>query len=853
MAALACVLSQAQEEYRSFDGMTCGNIVGEKDVASQAAAEAECPAECLKNENCGGVTWSTQVSQPRCAFISHGGMMSECRAREGFRTAARDTRVATVQLLSNTQNASMFFRCPYAMQISGVASATVGKELRWSASLAQAVVKECVSRQSCRVLLEQPSDLNECDGADCGPLRAVVNCEASPTFNEDAYFNGWSSSSWPTAREQTPRRRQEWQQSLARVPAYPNNATGRGIIVVAGGKYIEPALVLAVRLRELGFPYAIQFWHLGAAEILPEALGLLKKLRVETCDFLQHVPAELLHPIAANVGMRLFQLKPLALLHSSLREILLLDADNLPIRNPSYLFETPEYRSTGALFWPDYWTTSPSNPIWGVVQGQGDNINSKENLHEDTTSSNNNENDNNKEESNPHNNLKDEIEWEQESGQLLVDKARAWEALHLCVFINSEFYMRLLNGDKDTFRFSWKATNTPYHMIRAWPATLGIGTGTFANQTHLCGHTMLQHDPAGAPLFVHHNQMKDLVLPVGQNFKYLQRRTQACRADPRAGFAYGSKVVPCFDFVAPRMPYVEQHLLPVSRSYLETFEIRYAMARRIVQQHMGLQSGTRPRVRRDQAVMPSSSNQTFIVDGNVTEVVTECAAETVAPTNITDRKCSFPPVFAQINVTYMNATGNTSAGLAVQTSGDEESSLRPNITLFVGFTYHFVAQVPFDVGLTLTHTQGGGPTSSPIPEAAGAPANDGSTITLQPIFQLTQVYYESPLTTELGGAIIIEPADFDRLPGGQRIATAFDDRAVLFEMSSGALSQETISNDCRHRCALNPLEAHACAGVYVLQLGDMVVCRGVKWVGEPTATRLDGVSWVKVQRPWSGD
>ena len=35
--------------------------------------------------------------------------------------------------------------------------------------------------------------------------------------------------------------------------------------------------------------------------------------------------------------MRLFQLKPLALLHSDLEDILLLDSDNCPVKDPSFL------------------------------------------------------------------------------------------------------------------------------------------------------------------------------------------------------------------------------------------------------------------------------------------------------------------------------------------------------------------------------------------------------------------------------------------------------------------------------------------------------------------------------------
>lgn len=46
-------------------------------------------------------------------------------------------------------------------------------------------------------------------------------------------------------------------------------------------------------------------------------------------------------------------LKPYAVLHSCFDEVLYIDADSFPTRDPSDLFESPAYREHGALFWPD--------------------------------------------------------------------------------------------------------------------------------------------------------------------------------------------------------------------------------------------------------------------------------------------------------------------------------------------------------------------------------------------------------------------------------------------------------------------------------------------------------------------
>ena len=91
-----------------------------------------------------------------------------------------------------------------------------------------------------------------------------------------------------------------------------------------------------------------------------------------------------------------------------------------------YLFDEPEFEKVGTAFWPDFWKTSSLNPIWKIIGGDAETAG-----------------------------------WEQESGQLMLKKTVTWTAINLAVHLNSDFYMKLLNGDKDTFRFSWLAAGVP--------------------------------------------------------------------------------------------------------------------------------------------------------------------------------------------------------------------------------------------------------------------------------------------------------------------------------------------------------------------------------------------------------
>ena len=45
--------------------------------------------------------------------------------------------------------------------------------------------------------------------------------------------------------------------------------------------------------------------------------------------------------------------KAFAIIHSSFAEVLCLDSDNIPLRDPSSLFEIESYQQHGNIFWSD--------------------------------------------------------------------------------------------------------------------------------------------------------------------------------------------------------------------------------------------------------------------------------------------------------------------------------------------------------------------------------------------------------------------------------------------------------------------------------------------------------------------
>lgn len=51
------------------------------------------------------------------------------------------------------------------------------------------------------------------------------------------------------------------------------------------------------------------------------------------------------------------------------REVLLLDADSMPLLHPDTLFSSPQYVAHGSLFWPDFWHSAWIKPEMYLQHG----------------------------------------------------------------------------------------------------------------------------------------------------------------------------------------------------------------------------------------------------------------------------------------------------------------------------------------------------------------------------------------------------------------------------------------------------------------------------------------------------
>jgi hypothetical protein len=236
----------------------------------------------------------------------------------------------------------------------------------------------------------------------------------------------------------------------------------RGIVIAGGGlKYFPSVWGNINLLRHFGCKLPIQLWYLGDGEIDPYMKRLLEPFDVECVDA-RKVAEE--YPCRILCG---WELKLFATLHSPFAEVLFLDADNGVVCDPTYLFETPEYKQHGAVFWPDYacWTLKPG--VWNVF-GMPDMADPEVAQHERAF----------------------------ESGQYLIDKRRCNRELRLGLWYaeHSDFTFQHVYGDKECFHLAWRKLNTEYAIPKAGP-----GWNT---------HTIVQYDFRGQIVFQHRCQDK---------------------------------------------------------------------------------------------------------------------------------------------------------------------------------------------------------------------------------------------------------------------------------------------------------------------------------------------------------
>jgi len=256
----------------------------------------------------------------------------------------------------------------------------------------------------------------------------------------------------------------------------PSPGGKRGIVVPAGGvDQLANAFINIYVLRnhlKCTLPVTIAYWGAIEREAIDMDTITFFNSHLTDVTFLDlskvAYPGHqrwLFPPISGSsyVG---FKVKVFALYAAPYKEVLIFDSDNMPVQDPTPLFDLSSYRRHGNLFWPDRWCT----PIklyqkLSMDDGQGNRL-------------------------------------QAESGQFLFDRERHFSVLEWLLFLNThnEFTYRYAHGDKDTYRVAFElADKKDEYFQLEQPLSVALQPG-------LLGATargFLQHHPNGSIAFLH--------------------------------------------------------------------------------------------------------------------------------------------------------------------------------------------------------------------------------------------------------------------------------------------------------------------------------------------------------------
>lgn len=233
--------------------------------------------------------------------------------------------------------------------------------------------------------------------------------------------------------------------------------SGRGIVICAGGTVLlTNAYVLIRVLREdLNCTAPIEIWHAGQAEIPHAIRAVFEEL---SCTFKDAYDTDLEPgepPVRDGWHLKLHALK-----YASFAEVLMIDADQVPVRDPMCVFDWEGYGKTGAVFWPDVVAFAETSTVWEVLGLPQQEM----------------------------------VAWE--SGQLCVDRLRHGRAIGASkrILENADAFAGTIYGDKDALGLGWLVTEASHLRVPHLP---------FVDQKQLG-----QRDLGGALLFQHRTNCK---------------------------------------------------------------------------------------------------------------------------------------------------------------------------------------------------------------------------------------------------------------------------------------------------------------------------------------------------------
>ncbi|KAH9263773.1 hypothetical protein BASA83_012807 [Batrachochytrium salamandrivorans] len=260
---------------------------------------------------------------------------------------------------------------------------------------------------------------------------------------------------------------------------------GRGIVLTTGSKYALVAKHTILMMRSIGCSLPIQIMYYGDKDLaLPEQKILSELKDVELVDL-----KSVLWVDGSTVG---WHLKPLAVLASRFRHVIMIDADALFFQRPEVLYDMKGYSETGALLFRD---RSLKYLTWGYGPATISFLRQIAAPYADGQFI-------------AYSRIMNKVAAiETDSGIVVWDKARVMPVIMATALMNTAPYLTsfLLSsqsmGDKESFWIAHEALHAPFVFGPGNGGSIGtLHTDPTTNRTKVCGE-MYHPDDSGKPLW----------------------------------------------------------------------------------------------------------------------------------------------------------------------------------------------------------------------------------------------------------------------------------------------------------------------------------------------------------------
>lgn len=273
---------------------------------------------------------------------------------------------------------------------------------------------------------------------------------------------------------------------------------GDGIVMVGGDQYSLLSFLSIKVLREFQTTLPVEvFIPKGESYDKEYCDELLPKYNAK-CIYLSDIISQ---DTMDDFKFKGYQYKSLAIVASSFKNLLLLDADNFPITNLDRIFDSSIFKEKGLILWPDFWRRTTTPKYYDIAGIKVNNKNRVRNSLDDVSPIEMYNNIANDVENIPFHDYEGTLpDMSTESGQLMINKGKHLKTILLALYYNyngpswyySIFSQRAAGeGDKETFIAAANCFNLPFYQVKTGPGV----DGYFKPDSHdFRGVGILQHN-----------------------------------------------------------------------------------------------------------------------------------------------------------------------------------------------------------------------------------------------------------------------------------------------------------------------------------------------------------------------